>query len=79
MGIKLSDEKQSALLLALTRLYHSEFDEDLSEFQAQRVLEFALQHLGPALYNQGIQDARTFMGEKLDDLDAEFYEPEIPL
>jgi hypothetical protein len=29
MGIKLSDEKQSALLLALTRLYHNEFDEDL--------------------------------------------------
>ena len=26
--------------------------------------------------NQGVQDARAFVLDKLDDLDAEFYEPE---
>ncbi len=34
--------------------------------------------LGPPVYNQAVQDARGFVQEKLDDLDAEFYEPEDP-
>jgi uncharacterized protein (DUF2164 family) len=28
--------------------------------------------LGPSLYNAGIQDARAYLAEKLDDLDIEF-------
>ena len=32
-----------------------------------------LRTLGPAIYNQGVQDARTHMQIKLDDLEGEVY------
>ena len=53
-----------------------EFDEQLSPYRAQRILDFFIKALGPPLYNQAISDARAFMSHKLDDLDAEFYQPE---
>ena len=73
MKINLSDERRNDLLRSVTALYHSEFDEDLSGFRAELILDFFLKALGPVVYNQAIQDARAFITEKLDDLDAEFY------
>ncbi|MFT5289502.1 MAG: hypothetical protein ACI82F_001565, partial [Planctomycetota bacterium] len=60
----------------LSRLMQEEYDEELSSFRANTLIEFFLRELGPPVYNQAIQDARAFLQERLDDLDAEFYEPE---
>ena len=49
---------------------------ELSEFRAERLVDFFVGELGPPVYNQAIRDARAFLHGKLDDLDAEFYEPE---
>ncbi|MFP4141653.1 MAG: DUF2164 domain-containing protein [Planctomycetota bacterium] len=75
MRIRLTDERREGILSALRRLFAEQFDEDLSEFRAERILELLLAHLGPAVYNQAIQDARSFLQEHLNDLDAVFYEP----
>jgi len=76
MRIRLSDERRTDLLRALGEFYTGEFDESLSEFRADQLLDFFIRVLGPPVYNQAIQDARKFMQEKLEDLDAEFYENE---
>ncbi len=75
MRIRLTDERREAILSTLRRMFAEQFDEDLSEFRAERILELFLGHLGPAVYNQAIQDARSFLQEHLNDLDAVFYEP----
>ena len=59
--------------------YSEELDEELSSYQAELMLEFFMKTLGPPVYNQAISDARAFMLGKLEDLDAEFYEPEEPV
>jgi uncharacterized protein (DUF2164 family) len=56
----------------------TEFDQELSEFQAQRLLDFFIRHLGAPVYNQAVQDVRAFLQDKVADLDVEFYEPEEP-
>ena len=76
MKISLSEDRKRAVLSALKKFYSEEFDEELSDFRAERVLAFFVKALGPAVYNQAIGDARGFMLEKLEDLDGEFYEPE---
>lgn len=76
MRIRLGDERRRDIREALERLFREEFDESLSEFRAQRLVEFFVQALGPPVYNQAIQDARGFLLERLEDLDAEFYVPE---
>jgi uncharacterized protein (DUF2164 family) len=71
--IELSDERKKKVLLLLKGFYSEDFDQELSPFQAERLLEFFMRALGPPLYNQAIADARASMQEKLDDLDSEFY------
>jgi len=78
MRIHLSDERREAILRSLTDFYLDRFDEELSAYRAKELLDFFMKALGPAVYNQAIQDTRGFMLEKLEDLDAEFYEEEGP-
>ena len=76
LRIKLSDERRTIILRTLTEFYKENFDENLSAFRAERLLDFFVKQLGPPIYNQAIADARAFMFEKLEDLDVEYYEPE---
>lgn len=74
--IKLSDERRDRLALDLIGLFDDSFDHELSEFQARIVVDHFIKHMGPAVYNQAIQDARQFIQRKLDDLDIEVYAPD---
>ena len=74
--IRLQKDRRDRVIEALRAWHADAFDEPLSAFRAERILEYLLGALGPALYNQAIQDARGFLQEKLDDLDVEFYEPD---
>lgn len=75
MTVNLSDERRKQLMLGLEGFYLEEFDEELSSFRAERILEFVLEAVGPHIYNQAVQDARAFMQRKLDELDGEVSAP----
>jgi uncharacterized protein (DUF2164 family) len=66
--IKLSSEAQKELIEQIKRYYATERDEAISDFQAENFLRFILSVIGPAIYNQAIEDAYTLMNEKADDL-----------
>lgn len=74
--IQLSAERRAILLASLAKLFGEEFDDALSSYRAERVLELFLRQLGPPIYNQAIQDARLFMAQKLEDLEGEHFAPE---
>ncbi|MEQ9397743.1 MAG: DUF2164 domain-containing protein [Longimicrobiales bacterium] len=76
MAVPLDDARRRRLVEGLQGLYAQEFDQSLSPFQAEQVLDFFLDALGPAIYNQAVQDARGFMQRKLDELDVEVHEVE---
>jgi len=73
MKINLSAEKKQGILRKFASFYYNEFDEELSEYRTEQVLDFFMNILGPPVYNQAIQDARAFISEKLEDLDADFF------
>ena len=76
MRIRISEERREDLATAVQQIFLDEFERDLSEFQAQRLIDFFMRQLGPPVYNQAIQDARAYVLTKLEDLDGEVYEPE---
>ncbi len=76
MAIQLDEERREGLVSRLRGFYQHEFDEDLSAFRAEQVLDFFLGALGPQVYNQAVEDARGFMLRKLEDLDGEVHEHE---
>ena len=76
MTVKLDDDRRAQLIAELQALYLDSFDEKMSAFRAEQVLDFFLGTLGPQVYNQAVKDSRAFFQQKLDDLDGEVYEPE---
>lgn len=76
MRIRLSPERRVSLVRAIKEYCSNEFDESLSDFRAQGLLDFFVRELGPPVYNQGVRDASSFMQEKLSDIEGEVYERE---
>jgi uncharacterized protein (DUF2164 family) len=74
MRIRLSDDRRAALVRALKNHFDDEFDDPLSDFRAQGLIDFFVRELGPPVYNQGVRDACAAMQQKLGDLEGEVYE-----
>ncbi len=73
MDIKLDTARRQRVTAQLQQLFSKEFDEKLSDFRAEKVVDLMLRTLGPAIYNQGVQDARAHLQSRLDDLEGEVY------
>lgn len=73
MQINLTDDRRADFTSRLQALFRNEFDEPLSDYRADEVLKLFLTTLGPAVYNQAVQDVRAHLQTKLDDLDGEIY------
>ena len=77
MRIRLTPDRRAALLQSITAYFASEFDEPLSTFRAEGLLDFFLRQLGPPVYNQGVRDAASFIQSKLSDIEGDVYEREL--
>lgn len=76
MRIRLAPDRRAGLLQAIKRHFAAEFDEPLSDFRAEALLDFFVRELGPPVYNQGVRDAASYLQAKLADLDGDVYEHE---
>ncbi len=74
LRVRLSDERRATLLRGLKEHFADHFDEPLSDFRAEGLLDFFVRELGPPVYNQGVRDASKFMHDKLADIEGEVYE-----
>lgn len=73
MHIQLKDEEQKRIIYLLKQHFSRQHDEEISDLKATLLLDFMIDHLGSAVYNQAIQDAVGFMQDKLIDLDSELH------
>jgi uncharacterized protein (DUF2164 family) len=78
MRIRLSEERRTRMADAIKQYFVEHFDETLSDFRAESLVNFFVKELGPPVYNQAIRDAYTFIHDKLTDLEGELYEPDEP-
>ena len=76
MRIRLSPERRAALVEAIQRHFQAEFDEPISDFRAEGLLDFFVAELGPPVYNQGVRDAAGYVADKLADIEGEIFERE---
>jgi uncharacterized protein (DUF2164 family) len=76
MRIRLSPERHANLLQHVKAYFTEHFDEPLSDFRAQALVDFFLRELGPPVYNQGVRDASGYIQEKLADIEGDVYERE---
>ena len=76
LRIRLSAERRAVLLKAVREHFADAFDEPISEFRAEGLIDLFVRELGPPVYNQGVRDAARFVQEKIGDLEGEVYQRE---
>ena len=72
-----ADEKR-VLSGRLKQYCGDELGVELGQFDAEFLLDFITQQLGPCFYNKGLQDARTVLAMHLDKVDDALYDIEKP-
>ena len=76
MRIQLSADRRARLMRSIKQHFIDEFDDEISDFRAQALLDFFVRELGPPVYNQGVRDASSYIQDKLTDIEGEVYERE---
>ena len=66
--IELSKDHQQDALRDVKEFFFTERDEVLSDFQAQNILDFIIDRIGPNIYNQAISDAHAAMLNNIEEL-----------
>ena len=76
MTIKLSKPAKKKSIESIKRYFAEQLDEEIGDLKALLLLDFCLE-ICPSVYNQAIIDARSFIENKLSDLEDTCYEPEF--
>lgn len=57
----------------LSKFFLDKFDRELSAFQAGLLVDFLIEKVFPAAYNEGLLDARAYLSESLADMEDSLY------
>lgn len=79
MFYKLSKEQQQIMISDIQRFFSQERDEEISEFAAERVLDFVKESLAPHFYNAAVMDAKRVVEQQFASLDDEILTLERPI
>jgi uncharacterized protein (DUF2164 family) len=75
--IELSNETREDAIASIKRYFEENLPEPIGDLPANLLLNFILEEIGPAIYNQAIKDAQTRLQQRVADLDGELYEDEF--
>lgn len=77
MTIKLSKATKQQLIKSIKRYFEEKLDTEIGDLKASLFLDFCLQEICPSVYNNAVLDARSFLEDKLSELEDTYYEPEF--
>lgn len=77
MTIELNEDTRRRLIGSIKRYAEERLDEEMGDLKAALLLEFALEEIGPCIYNRAIADAQAHMTERIGDMDGSLYEAEF--
>lgn len=76
---KLTREQTNYLVLQVQRYFQSERGEELGNLETEELIAFFSRELGPFFYNQGVEDSRKLVVERMNALEDELYVLEQPV
>ena len=71
--IELNKQVRADAIASLQRYFDENMPEPLGDLPAGLLLNFFLEEVGPAVYNQAIRDAQARIQQRAADLDGELY------
>ena len=77
MKIELSKQVRSDAIASMQRYFQENMAEPIGNLAAGLLLNYFVEELGPAIYNQAIADAQARIQRRMSDLEGELYVPEF--
>lgn len=75
-AIEFSKDQKIRIVSEIQGYFDKELDQEIGAFDAEFLLDFFSEKIGGVYYNQGLNDARRLLDEKLDIITESFYELE---
>ena len=76
-AIELGKKEREQAVASIKRYFQEELPEPIGDLPAGLLLNFFLEDIGPAIYNQAIADAQTRMASRVADLNGELFADEF--
>lgn len=76
-NFELSKQARTDAIASLKRYFRENMPEPVGDLDAGLLLDFFLQEVGPAVYNQAISDAQTRLGQIVSELNGDLYVDEF--
>jgi uncharacterized protein (DUF2164 family) len=73
MTMELTPPVRAAAMASLKRYFDENLPEPIGDLPAGLLLDFFLEEIGPAIYNQAIADAQTRLTTRVADLNGELF------
>lgn len=77
MSLELSKQARVDAIASIQHYFERNMPEPIGELAAGLLLNFFVEEIGPAIYNQAVKDAATRMQQRVADLEGELYEDEF--
>ena len=74
MSIELPKRVREDAIASIQRYFERNLPEPLGELPASLLLNYFVEEIGPAIYNQAIADAQARLQQRVADLEGELYE-----
>jgi uncharacterized protein (DUF2164 family) len=66
--ITIEKDERERLILKIKHYYVNVREEEIGDLAAGLLLDFIVDEMAPAFYNQGVRDSYLFMSERVEDL-----------
>lgn len=77
MTIELSKQARAEAITSIQRYFQENLPEPIGNMEAGFLLDFFVEEIGPAIYNQAIADAQARLQQRVGDLEGDLYAPEF--
>lgn len=74
--IEFSKEEKEIITKKIKLYFSEELDQEIGQFDAQFLLDFFADEIGPYFYNRGIYDAQAILEKRLESITDAIYELE---
>ena len=75
--IELSKQARSDAITSIQRYFQENMPEPIGNLSAGLLLNYFVEEVGPAIYNQAIADAQVRIQQRVSDLEGELYAAEF--
>ena len=74
--IEFTQEEKAILVRKIKLYFDQELDQEIGQFDAEFLLDFFSEEVGPYYYNRGLLDAQSVVQDKLESIQEALYEIE---